>query len=319
MKPFSTFVPVVLFSVFASISLMAGEAEDEVARKAAYESIQKEMEALKPGGDAQQEEILTFIEAAKEKFGGFAAKYKKTPEGFEAGALVASLLSRVQHPEATKYAEIAIEAAPPAGVDVKKVAMCWLLVSQGKLQSRDADGAKVALEKVKDLDPDTYSKIAPQFEEIAKRVRAQAEIAEKLQPGKEPFAIKTKDIDGKDFDLADWKGKVVLIDFWATWCGPCVASMPELLKNYTEFHDKGFEVIGISLDQNEGQLRSGIEQLGIKWRNLSDYKGWESAIPQQWGVSGIPMTYLLDKKGVIRHVRLHGPELREAIQKLMAE
>lgn len=315
MKLFSAFV--LLVSVCA-ISTFAGDADD-AKRKADYESIQKEMEALRPGQDAQQEEIMTFVEAAKEKFGGFAQKHKKTAEGFEAGTMVASMLSQLQHPEAVKYAEIAIEAAPVAGVDVKKVAMCWLLVSQGKLQASDTEGAKAALEKVKPLDEGLYNKIAPQFEEIAKRVKAQAEVADRLKPGKEPFEIKTKDIDGKAFDLADWKGKVVLIDFWATWCGPCVAEMPEVLKLYNEFHEKGLEIIGISLDQNEGQLRNGMAQLGIKWRILSDYKGWQSAIPQQWGVTGIPMTYLLDKKGVIRHIRLRGPQMREAIQKLLAE
>lgn len=304
--------------LFCANPAFAGDA-DEATRKRDYEAIQKEMEALRPGENAGKEEILTFVEAAKEKFGGFAEKYKKTPEGFEAGTMVASMLSQLQHPEAVKYAELAIEAAPPAGVDVKKVAMCWLLVSQGKLQAQDTEGAKLALEKVKPLDAAMYEKIAPQFEEIAKRVRAQAEVADKLKPGKEPFAIKSKDIDGKDFDLADWKGKVVLIDFWATWCGPCVAEMPEVLKTYTEYHEKGFEVIGISLDQNEGQLRNGMEQLGIKWRILSDYKGWQSAIPVQWGVTGIPATYLLDKKGVIRHIGLRGNAMREAVKKLLAE
>lgn len=305
-------------AMFSALPAFSGEA-DEAKRKGDYEAIQKEMEALRPGQDAGKEEILTFVEAAKEKFGGFAQKYKKTPEGFEAGTMVASMLSQLQHPEAVKYAEIAIEAAPPAGVDVKKVAMCWLLVSQGKLQAQDTEGAKAALEQVKPLDKDMYDKIAPQFEEIAKRVKAQAEVADRLKPGKEPFPIKGKDIDGKDFDLADWKGKVVLIDFWATWCGPCIAEMPEVIKTYTEFHDKGLEIVGISLDQNEGQLRNGIEQLGIKWRTLSDYKGWKSDIPVQWGVTGIPATYLLDKKGVIRHSGLRGAALREAVKKLLAE
>lgn len=301
--------------LFCASALFAGEPNDAV-RRGEYESIQKELEAVRPAADAQKEEVLTFVEVAKEKLGGFSQKYMKTPEGFEAASMLASMLSQLRHPEALKHAEMAADSAPKAGVDVKRVALCWALVTDGRMQKGDTDGAKAALAKVKEFDAGLFEQLNTQIAKIEEQMRLQKEIADRLQVGKEAVPITGTDMEGTNFSTKDWRGKVVLIDFWATWCGPCMAEVPALIKMYGANKEKGFEILGVSLDRNEAQLKNVLEKRGMKWPILWDKQG---ALANQWQVQSIPSTYLLDKKGVIRHINLRGEELSDAVKKLLDE
>ena len=134
-----------------------------------------------------------------------------------------------------------------------------------------------------------------------------------------PF--KTQDIDGKPIALNDYKGKVVLVDFWATWCGPCLMDMPNLVSVYKKYADKGFDIVGISLDRGaqEAKLRKTLERFGAPWRQIFDGKGWGSTIAQANGVRSIPMTFLLDRSGKVRYTHLRGPSLEEKVAELIAE
>ncbi len=126
-------------------------------------------------------------------------------------------------------------------------------------------------------------------------------------------------LDGRVLSLAQFRGKVVLLDFWATWCPPCMAALPQLRALYQELHSQGFEIVGVSLDENGEDLRRVLTTYEIPWPNAFFARRWDNLIANLYRVHQIPTTYLLDKRGVIRFRDVHGEELRTAILKLLAE
>jgi len=118
-------------------------------------------------------------------------------------------------------------------------------------------------------------------------------------PQPSPVGIQFTAVDGRTVDLAKLRGKVVLIDFWATWCPPCRAEVPHVVEAYNQFHDKGFEVIGISLDQNKEALIEFTKKNGMSWPQYFDGKGWENEISRKNGIESIPAMWLIDKQGQV--------------------
>ncbi len=151
----------------------------------------------------------------------------------------------------------------------------------------------------------------------------QQEAAEKIQAGLHEGAafpeFNEKDLAGKPLSVANYKGKVVLIDFWATWCGPCVRELPNVLEAYTKYHPQGFEIIGISLDDNRQKLETFIKEKKMTWAQYFDGKGWQNKLAEKYGVQSIPATYLLDGNGKIIGSNLRGPELETALAKALAK
>jgi peroxiredoxin len=124
-----------------------------------------------------------------------------------------------------------------------------------------------------------------------------------------------KDLEGKPLSVADFKGKVVLVDFWATWCGPCVGELPNVLKTYEKYHAKGFEIIGVSLDKEKETLTRFIKDKGITWPQYFDGKGWQNLLAEQYGIESIPATFLLDGEGKILARDLRGEQLAAEVGK----
>lgn len=125
------------------------------------------------------------------------------------------------------------------------------------------------------------------------------------------------DLAGKEVDLAKMTDKVVLVDFWATWCGPCVAEMPNVIAAYDKYKAKGFEVIGISLDEDKAAVEKFVADNKMTWSQYFDGKGWENELAQHFGISGIPATFLVGKSGKIIASNLRGEELEAAIEKAL--
>ena len=138
----------------------------------------------------------------------------------------------------------------------------------------------------------------------------------KLSVGSTPIAFSVKDIEGHEVSLNDYKGKVLLIDFWATWCIPCMEQVPSILAAYDKYEGQGFEVLGISLDRDSQRARfeTKIVEHGMRWRHVCDGMHWKTKVAQQYDVSSIPFTILIGRDGKIAGLNLHGEQLNHAIQ-----
>jgi thiol-disulfide isomerase/thioredoxin len=125
------------------------------------------------------------------------------------------------------------------------------------------------------------------------------ERAVKLAPGHQAPEISLSDSTGKSIKLSDFRNKYVLIDFWASWCGPCRRETPSLLKLYGNYHSKGLEILGVSLDDNPQAWLNYIHLNKLTWPQVSDLKAWKSQVVQDYSIEGIPMMILLDKQGKV--------------------
>jgi len=137
-----------------------------------------------------------------------------------------------------------------------------------------------------------------------------------------PVELAGTTADGAKFDLSQYKGKVVLVDFWATWCGPCVAALPELKKTYEKYHRKGLEVVGVSLDSELKDLTDFVEKEKIAWVNLIGEEkdgGIKFPLAEKYGIVGIPTQFLLGKDGKVVAQSLGARDFTKEIEKLLAE
>lgn len=140
---------------------------------------------------------------------------------------------------------------------------------------------------------------------------------EKLTPGNPAPDFSSTDLQGNTVKLSDHFGKsYLLLDFWASWCGPCRRENPNLVAAYNNFKDKGFDIFAVSLDRNRADWEKAIEKDSLTWTHVSDLKFWNSEAANLYGVRAIPANYLLDSEGKIVAKNLHGEELQTTLNKL---
>ncbi|HWJ27813.1 MAG TPA: TlpA disulfide reductase family protein [Flavisolibacter sp.] len=172
-----------------------------------------------------------------------------------------------------------------------------------------------------DIDPE---KIEPLFNKLpastqklpsAVSLKDEMEIAKKTGIGKYAMEFTQNDTLGNPVSLSSFKGKYVLVDFWASWCGPCRAENPNVVKTYQKFQNKNFTILSVSLDrpgQKERWLKA-IHDDGLTWTHVSDLKFWDNAVAKQYGIRAIPQNLLLDPSGKIIGKNLRGEELAEKL------
>jgi peroxiredoxin len=129
--------------------------------------------------------------------------------------------------------------------------------------------------------------------------------------------ISLPDSNGRMFDLEELQGKVVLIDFWASWCAPCRKNNPTLAKIYSQWHAQGFEILGISLDKNVNNWKKAIMQDQLDWLQVIDVKALESAVAESYHVNAIPASFLIDKHGILVRINPEGRMLESEIRRLL--
>ena len=139
--------------------------------------------------------------------------------------------------------------------------------------------------------------------------------------GKQFIDLEAADENGESHALSEYagKGKWVSLDFWASWCGPCRAEMPNVKTAYRKYHDKGLEIVGFSFDEKKKAWLKAINDMDLTWIHLSDLKGWGSIAAEVYEIEGIPDNLLIDPKGKIVAHDLRGEELQQALAKFIGE
>ena len=145
------------------------------------------------------------------------------------------------------------------------------------------------------------------------------QLAALAQPkqGQAAAEIALPSVNGDTLRLSSLKGKVVLLDFWASWCGPCRVSNKNLVKIYEKYKPKGFEIFGVSLDDEKDKWKAAIKKDKVTWLQVNETGGWEAKVAQAWNLVAIPTSFLIDKDGRLLAMDLEGKELEKALKYLL--
>lgn len=308
-------VAALLVTMSSSLRAADGDAE--------WQKVLEAIEAIKNPKQRpkSREEVVEFLKTALKTFDeAVAAAVKAAPKNpgrydaalFEAMVGRAREMAGVAAPEMPAVTLDDILKAEDAKPETKSEASFITVMQSLEAAEESGDTAAWMAKAEKHLKDFPAEKRNSMVESKIKSFKATADLKTK------PLDLKFTAVDGREVDLSKMQGKVVLIDFWATWCGPCVAELPNVLKAYKELHPKGFEIIGISLDSDKAKLESFVKERGMEWPQFFDGQGWKNEISSKYGINSIPAMWLVNKKGMVVSTNARGG-LEEKVGKLLAE
>lgn len=261
-------------------------------------------------GEGYENEILYFAEKYFEFADWKNKDYNYLPWVYEGLKSYATTLSQINlTPE--KQAEMfdAVLAKIPEDSRTYKLAIGGIMSAlQAKGHSNYVVYGKRFMEKYAKEDPKAVAAVAAEVKKLAA-----------FSVGGEAPDFTMNDEEGNPKKLSDLRGQIVLVDFWASWCGPCRKENPNVVKMYEKYKDKGFEILSVSLDKDKARWLNAIEKDRLTWKHVSDLQGWKNAAAQLYGVRSIPETVLLDSEGKIIARKLRGPMLEAKLAEIFGE
>jgi peroxiredoxin len=150
-----------------------------------------------------------------------------------------------------------------------------------------------------------------------KKIKESIDAIKRTAVGQQAPEFEMPNVNGKAVSLSSLKDKYVFVDFWASWCAPCRAENPIIVKAYKQFKSKEFEILGVSLDDNKQDWLAAIKKDNLPWLHVSDLKGWESSVVPLYGIRGIPANFLMDREGKIIARDLHGDQLQKKLEEIL--
>ena len=295
----------------------------EIEARRLLDEVTNSIRASRPAGARKEGEAPPGFDAwlaeAKSKFLDLAAKVPDTEASFHARTQVALIVAQ---------GEGRIEESLPIFerllADLRKsetrrdlrIQTAWIFANV----LRDAERLGEARKRFEEIAAEAGD--TPTGKAAGEALRA-LDKAERLRPGNAAIDFEATGFDGNALSLAAFRGRVLLLDFWATWSPPCRKEIPDRKEVRERFQEKGFEILGISLDREADLDRGAFERFrkekGISWPQVFEGKGLESSLAGLYGIHTIPASFLLDRKGTIRYRDLRGAELRERVEELLGE
>jgi len=298
-------------------TLSALKTQDQKAL-AAFQELGKELQKAQQKAAKTEKGNLAFLEDARGQFLALAREWKGTDASlmalYQVGAIDVQALKKPERglKILNEFYEGA-KARPKEILESSQVSpgQAGLQFAQLLLQEEHFNQATTVLKEVVDMK-------TPESD-YAKTQLAQVDTLKNLKVGNKLPHFSGQDVDGAELTPEQYKGKVVLVDFWATWCGPCRAEMPNVVRVYNKYHDQGFDIIGVTLDQanQADKVRSFTKEHGMPWRQVYDGGYWKAKVAVQFGINSIPATFLLDRNGIIRYKNVRGEELETAVAALI--
>ncbi|UCG52341.1 MAG: redoxin domain-containing protein [Candidatus Latescibacterota bacterium] len=296
--------------------ISSGNSEDSqssLTSTQAFAALRSEITELQKTATTQQR-LAQALEQIASKLNGFIQAYPNSEEALDAklelGMVYSSLM---KHDQAVKNFT---DYLRDGDEDDERTGYAQFYLAQAYENMDKYDDAKRHYK----MFVEQYGHLNPKYLAAAQSKLADISVLKSLTVGKEPIPFSVTDhLTGKTISLEDYKGKVVLLDFWATWCVPCKVEMPNVIKIHKKYNKKGFEIIGISLDNNKAALEQYIKTNEMPWPQHFDGKGWQNGVAMKYRVRQIPTTYLIDRKGKIRYRTLRGRDLEDAVARLIDE